>query len=256
MYRYYKKKTTRKAKPYGTRRFAFKRRYAYRKKGSLKSTMKPSKSYPVTPRLSVPPITVPIARKDAVLLDPGTAPNYIGTIFVPRPSLSSFPIYQRFGAIYNKFRVMKISINIIPKQMNAAYYNKRSVDNPMRYVVWRFTPDQIGIVADPLNYKEAMAMPGARSYSLNQSCYRTRLAYMGTIRQYLQSNTFDESGMVDVRQAVRAPWLSTSLGETDDPYLFGWGVWFPNIATDTPPNVGFEVENILHTRFINAMKPE
>ena len=126
--------------------------------------------------------------------------------------------------------------------------------DPLKYVIYRVEADTIGTATNPTSFKQAMTMPGARAYNLSQSACRTRYASMGVIRDYVNQESFTEQGTIAVRQACRTPWLSTQFAEADEPYLYGWAVWFPSVRSDGPNFPTFEVINVLNTRFVEANK--
>lgn len=243
MYRRYPTRRRRVSKRRPTaaakKRLLYKRRNYYRKK-----------KYALTPRLSPRSITVPVARARYITLS--TTDNVIADV---TPVVGSSFTFNKFGEIYNKFRVMSITVNVVPHQ-NAAYFKEiQGASEPLKYVVYRVAPDTIGTSTNPTSYKEAMMMPGAKAYNLTQTCTRKRVALMGVVRNYCNNASFTVDNTVAVRQACRAPWLSTQMSEADDPFLYGWAVWFPQLSTfsttvDIPT---FEIINIMNVRFISAM---
>lgn len=239
MYRRYSKKKRSPLKKRTTiRRRTYKKRYArkWRKQ--------------VTPRLTPRGISVPVSR--VIYKSLSTSAD---TIVDPAPDLSASSEFQRFANIYNKYRVMSIGINVVPHQNNAFYYNIQGLKEPLRYVVYRMAPDTLGSSTNPSTYREAMLMPGAKSYPLTRTCRRRRIALIGKTVEYLAAQEFTTSNTITVRQACRTPWLSTSMAEADDPLYWGWAVWFPQMHfTEASTNLpSFEIISVLNTRFISAV---
>lgn len=240
MYRRYalkKKKRTIRKRPSPFKRKVFRRRRYYKKRS-------------VNPRLSFKGITVPVSQQDVVTLS--TAAD---TVFAPAPALNTSALHSKFAVIYNKYRVMYTSISVQPNQFSSYYFGQLGYNEPLKYVVYKVAPDMdpnsTNTAVTPNNFKDAMRMPGARAYPLTRACRRSRPATYGVIRNYQTSAPFDTTTVTKVRQACRTPWLSTTIAESDDPLVFGWAVWFPEIfnsSTNVPP--AFQVISSLYVRYI------
>lgn len=201
-----------------------------------------------SPRLSPRGITVPVSFTQRVILS-----NTADTIQQGRPRLDTSPLYNKFQDIYNKYKVQSITIHVQPHQNSAYFYDIKGVDEPLKYVVYRVSPDTIGTNTNPTSFREAMSMPGAKAYPFNRACTRTRIALMGIVREYCTDPSFTTTNVTPVRGSVRAPWMSTSMTEADDPYLYGWAVWWPQINANSDVMPTFEMINVCNVRFVSAV---
>lgn len=161
-------------------------------------------------------------------------------------------MHLNYSNIYNKYKPLKLSINVIPTNMSSYYYNIGGEGEPLRYVVYKQAPDTIGNGTTPTSYRQAMMMPGARSYKFTQSCRRVRLCLVGIKRELLTSASFTLDDCNPHRMSMRAPWFSTILPEdrTLNAPIFGWQVWFPQLrGPDTLQPPTFEVMSAIHVRY-------
>ena len=190
----YRKYPTRKPRTFKKRRTSMvKKRYVSKRRYYPKRRS-------VTPRLSPRGIYVPVSRADYLTLS-----NAADTIYYERPRLQSDETFLKFAKIYNKYRVFSITINVVPHQNSIFYFNTQGDADPLKYVIYRVSPDTIGTSTSPTSFKQAMTMPGAKAYNFSQSARRTRVALMGVVRNYLNNDSFTTANIVPVRQSTRTP---------------------------------------------------
>lgn len=197
-------------------------------------------------RVSPRPVTVPCSSTQYATLKTDA-----DVIIAPIPSLASNDMFGRYKTIYNKYKAMTITINIQPHQNSSFMYNVQGSGDPLKYVIYRVSPDTIGTHTNPTTFREAMSMPGAIAYNLTQAARRTRKARMGVVNNYVNNSSFTTTNVVPVRHSTYTPWMSTSMEEADDPFLYGWSVWFPQVVADTVPT--FEIINVVNVRFTSAI---
>ncbi|ACQ78167.1 hypothetical protein [Circovirus-like genome CB-A] len=244
MYRYYKKKNAVRRR--ATLKRSFKR--GFRRAYTPKKSYRPYRKFKsVNPKIKVPNIKVPIAFSSTVALSTSA-----DKIFTPEPTLKDNEVHDTYTRVYNKHKVVSIVNYVQPHQYSSYYYNLVGNGEPLKYVVYKITPDTLGDESKPTNFREAMAMPGARAYSLTRSSKRMRIAQMGVVNTYLKGSEFVDANLTNVRQSRRATYIPTNTLESDLPWYFGFRIWFPQLTGGTlnlpPPS--FEVISVLNVSYI------
>ena len=98
------------------------------------------------PRLTPRSITVPLPQTS----DPINLETSKNIVFSSRPVLFNNLTFQKFADIYQKFKVYSITITVIPHQNTIWYFNTQGANDPLKYVVYRVSPDTIGTATTPI----------------------------------------------------------------------------------------------------------